>query len=81
MAVAVAVVEVDGETLRRIRRELGLSRADLARRLAYSPRTIAAWERGERHVPTGRYRELWQVFSVTAAERAAHVEQFRAMMH
>jgi transcriptional regulator with XRE-family HTH domain len=45
-----------GERLRAARRRLGISHADLARRLGVDPTTVLDWEIG-RHRPSRRYRQ------------------------
>ena len=45
---------------RRIRRRMGLSQTELARRIGVSPETIRNWEQGKR-CPTGAARALLRV--------------------
>lgn len=55
---------------RRIRRRLGLSQLELARRINVSPETIRNWEQGKR-CPTGAARALLRVLD-RAPEAALH---------
>jgi transcriptional regulator with XRE-family HTH domain len=57
---------MNGNDLRAARRDVGLSRLALARRLGYTERTIASWERGEYPVP----REQWAVIEALFTARA-----------
>ena len=56
---------------RRVRRRLGLSQTELARRIAVSPETIRNWEQGKR-CPTGAARALLRVLD-KAPETALRV--------
>ena len=56
---------------RRIRRRLGLSQTELARRIDVSPETIRNWEQGKRG-PTGAARALLRVLD-KAPETALRV--------
>jgi len=41
-----------GQRLKRIREQLGLSQAQLAKRIGFSQKAVSHWERGERDIPT-----------------------------
>ncbi len=56
---------------RRVRRRLGLSQTELARRIAVSPETIRNWEQGTR-CPSGAARALLRVLD-KAPETALRV--------
>ena len=56
---------------RRIRRRMGLSQTELARRIAVSPETIRNWEQGKR-CPTGAARALLRMLD-KAPETALRV--------
>ncbi len=56
---------------RRIRRRMGLSQTELARRIAVSPETIRNWEQGKR-CPTGAARALLRLLD-KAPETALRV--------
>jgi len=56
---------------RRVRRRMGLSQTELARRIAVSPETIRNWEQGKRS-PTGAARALLRVLD-KAPETALRV--------
>ena len=56
---------------RRIRRRMGLSQTELARRISVSPETIRNWEQGKR-CPTGAARALLRVLD-RAPETALRV--------
>ncbi len=45
---------------RRIRRRLGLTQIEIARRINVPPETIRNWEQGKRH-PTGATRSLLRI--------------------
>ena len=57
--------------MRRVRRRMGLSQAELARRIDVSPETIRNWEQGKRH-PTGAARALLRILD-KAPETALRV--------
>ena len=61
------------EELRRMRRELGWSRAEVARRLGVSREAVSNWERiGQ--IPLGRQRELRRVLERAVREAPSHLE-------
>jgi DNA-binding transcriptional regulator YiaG len=47
--------------IRRLRKALGVSQAELARRLRVNPLTVSRWERGATPIPyaTGELVRLW----------------------
>ncbi len=56
---------------RRIRRRLGLTQVEMARRIEVPPETIRNWEQGKRH-PTGAARSLLRILD-QAPETALRV--------
>ena len=52
---------IGGAVIRTARRSAGLSRQDLARMLAVSPRTVHTWENGTRPLFSVRYDRLCQI--------------------
>ncbi len=41
-----------GQRLKQVREQLGLSQAQLAKKIGFSQKAISHWERGERDIPT-----------------------------
>ena len=68
---AAAAVQDMARYTRRVRRRLGLSQTEFARRIAVSPETIRNWEGGKR-CPTGAARALLRVLD-KAPETALRV--------
>ena len=62
---------------RRVRRRMGLSQTEMARRIDVSPETIRNWEQGKR-CPTGAARALLRVLD-RAPETALRVLQGRTL--
>jgi transcriptional regulator with XRE-family HTH domain len=62
--------QFDGATLRRRRRELGLTQGELAALLRVELNTIARWERGERPItaPGAVELALWAIERQSRAE-------------
>jgi DNA (cytosine-5)-methyltransferase 1 len=60
-------VAPSGADFRRLRESLGLSRADVAKDIGYSARTIARWESGQAVVREGNYQYLLSLMPPPAA--------------
>lgn len=61
-----ASVEIDGDELRRMRKEAGLTATQLARRIGISLTYLSKIERGERRtVPPARYITICDALGVT----------------
>ena len=54
-----------GERVKHHRRELGYSREEVAKHLGITPRTLAAYERGEREMSMEMAVELAKIFKTT----------------
>lgn len=55
-------------TMRRLRREKGLTQRELAARLGVSPETIRAWEAGEHIAHPGNAKRLAEALDTTVTE-------------
>lgn len=62
---------ITGADLRRWRRSVGLSQAELARRLGYSSHTICQWETSAKRVPPAQYRRILDELLSAKQERDA----------
>ena len=54
--------------VRERRKELGLTQSELAARLEVTGAAISSWERGEKPVPEGRYRDLADALELSVSQ-------------
>ena len=61
----ISEIEFVGNRIKYFRRAMGMSREESARRIGVSPRTLAAYERGEREMGLGTAMALSRLYKVT----------------
>ena len=74
-----AAIVFTGVDLRRWRRAVGLTQAELARRLGYSNHTICHWETSAKRVPPAQYRRILEEL-LTAKEEQEALRLYRARL-
>ncbi|HLZ23550.1 MAG TPA: helix-turn-helix transcriptional regulator, partial [Ktedonobacterales bacterium] len=74
-----ASVVMTGADLRKWRRQVGLSQAELARRLGYSNHTVCHWELGDKRVPPAHYRRILEELLKARSELEA-LRRYRQQM-
>jgi DNA-binding transcriptional regulator YiaG len=71
---------LNGQELRLLREDAGLSRPALAARIDYSFHTISAWERGLRRIPAAQVTRILDAIDAAHSERAGWRSQVTARL-